>query len=347
MPLDRSWLRSAMKLEHAWCRRRTTDHDDDYLWDAAGRDWNHLLSLRQRIRAVGERQWTEARVSLECDLRWRIDELTRRLHDLRELPPRPVQPPTLRDWLDELQALDDEFGNLEFTERLTVVRVTTEPVTLKDVELGPFAIELHLDRISHQRGSACFTIVALRPNPAKDRDEVTHPHVNDGDLCAGDAVKPIERALLAGRLSEAFLLVRSVLQTYNPGSPYVPLDLWDGEACTDCGGRMSGERSSYCEGCHRDYCDGCISMCRACEESRCTGCLEPCADCEEHCCHRCLEVIARQRYCPDCRGICDGCDAATPTVKLDDNNFCSDCRSAETDLVPEPSTLEPEVTHAT
>ena len=65
--------------------------------------------------------------------------------------------------------------------------MTTESITLQDVELGSFAIDFVWSRLAQQRGSSCFDIVALDPNPATGRDEVNHPHVNDLDLCAGDA----------------------------------------------------------------------------------------------------------------------------------------------------------------
>ncbi|CAN5301697.1 hypothetical protein BH11PLA2_BH11PLA2_31640 [soil metagenome] len=115
-----------------------------------------------------------------------------------------------------------------------MLRVRTEPLTLKDVDLEPFAIELHWTRLAHQKGSSCFDIVALEPNPASGRDEVTHPHLNDGELCAGDSAIPIQCALVESRISDAFVMIRSVLTTYNPRSAYVQLDEWENDLCDSC-----------------------------------------------------------------------------------------------------------------
>jgi hypothetical protein len=46
-----------------------------------------------------------------------------------------------------------------------------------------------------------FSIIALEPNPAAGRPDVTHPHVIEKRLCAGDAVNPIRTALESGRLA--------------------------------------------------------------------------------------------------------------------------------------------------
>ncbi len=41
-------------------------------------------------------------------------------------------------------------------------------------------------------------------------------------------------ALTEGRLLDFFMIVRQVLQTYSPDSPYVSLDDWYGRQCSDC-----------------------------------------------------------------------------------------------------------------
>ncbi|MCX6963421.1 MAG: hypothetical protein NTZ08_13390, partial [Verrucomicrobia bacterium] len=89
-------------------------------------------------------------------------------------------------------------------------------------------IDFHWKRVESETGVRCFDIVALEPNPASGRDEIVHPHVNGRDLCAGDAEGPVHRALDDGRIVEAFLMIRSVLTTYNRRSPYVSLEAWEG-----------------------------------------------------------------------------------------------------------------------
>ena len=102
-----------------------------------------------------------------------------------------------------------------------------------------------------------------------------------------------------------------VLNTYNPESPYVKLEDWEGEACSDCGYTMNDDSRYWCEECERNYCQECISGCRCCdtsiccdcltscpvcEESVCTACLKKCSECGEPCCASCLE----EEMCPSC-----------------------------------------------
>lgn len=332
-------VRQARKVQEAW--RKGTRQRDGMLsaCQSIGYVWRRLQTLQRQLELATERGFVHASRCLREEIGWKLDELSRYLPAARSEASRLRTEPTLADWFCELQSLDEEFGNLHVNPKLGIVRVTTEPITLKEVELGPFRIELHLSRLEHQRGSSCFDILAMEPNPASGRDEVIHPHVNDGDLCAGDAAKPIELALAEGRISEAFLMIHAVLRTYNPKSAYVSLDEWDGTACGDCGGRVRRDDSSYCEGCHSDLCDGCASSCRSCEDTRCAGCLTACDGCEDLCCLRCLERIKDgTSLCSSCRGICSGCNAVFLNSELDDNGDCPACAEA---VEPEPTqTLE-------
>ena len=161
---------------------------------------------------------------LTAEFMARLDEVRRQVEQLQiEYAPPSGRAPDLGEWLAEIRQLEAEFGGVEVRWRDAVVRVVTDPVTLRDVALGPFAIEFGWDRVGHISASRCFDMIALESNPAAGRDEVPHPHVQGVELCAGDAAGPLERALADGRLADAFLIVRSVLTTYNPASAYVPL----------------------------------------------------------------------------------------------------------------------------
>src|SRR5690606_8129731 len=54
------------------------------------------------------------------------------------------QPPHLPGVLAELDQLHEEFDHVEVTERGRLLTVHIEALTLEDVYLGPFAIELDL-----------------------------------------------------------------------------------------------------------------------------------------------------------------------------------------------------------
>ena len=106
-----------------------------------------------------------------------------------------------------------------------------------------------------------FLIEALDPHPATESEGVTHPHVRDEMLCTGEASSSISAALEAGRIADFFLIVRSVLTTYNPESPYVSLDNWNGEPCVDCGYYLNDDNRYFCEECEEHFCDECMSGC--------------------------------------------------------------------------------------
>src|SRR3569623_1739472 len=145
------------------------------------------------------------------------------------------------------------------------------------------------------RGFRAFEVGALEPHPATGRDEVVHPHVEGRRLCAGDAGEPLSQALDAGRLADAFLLVRSVLATYNANSPYVPLAEWHGFACADCGRHCDSSDRSTCERCDASLCDNCSSSCARCSRTHCDSCLEPCDVCRDSHCSGCLADTASGR----------------------------------------------------
>jgi hypothetical protein len=172
-----------------------------------------------------------------------------------------------------------------------VVSAATEPITLQEIDLGPFDIRFLWQRFTRSTDSACFEIVAMEPNPSSVSDDVSHPHVKKNKLCAGEAVMPLRKALEQGRLADAFSLIRSVLLTYNAASPHVALEQWAGTKCHDCGDAVDSESVHYCEGCGDDFCEECFSCCRGCDISRCAGCLAGCDVCETPYCLRCLTPI--------------------------------------------------------
>jgi hypothetical protein len=253
------------------------------------------------------------------------------------------------DLLAELRQLEDDFGGVRIGWQEGYLAVETEAITLEEVPLGSFAIELYGDRLPRRADSSCFEIVALQPNPAASDERVTHPHVLNQHLCAGDAGRALARALEQGRLADAFSLVASVLRHYNPDSPHVALAAWGGEECHDCGHTMREGDSSFCEGCDHDFCEDCTSGCTACSSIRCHRCLSTCAVCQELCCRGCLEATgpAGRPCCPSCRSRCAVCGAELPNDELHpESRCCAACQVAATSaaqpiLDVSPTTLSP------
>lgn len=219
--------------------------------------------------------------------------------------------PSLRDLLGELDQLENEFGGWHYDGRIKELSVITDPIRLRGVELGPFRICLRLGQpIAHLIGRLC-AVQAIEPNTAASNDEVTHPHISGEGICVGDFGPDLLRSLRGGRVCDFFLMIRSILNTYNPDSPYVSLDEWYGEPCGDCGRSVTEEDRYGCEACERSVCDdcisacphchasicyGCVTMCRKCEKSSCAECLAPCIDCGDLVCPECVE----DDLCPTC-----------------------------------------------
>jgi hypothetical protein len=274
---------------------------------AAGR---HAICASNGWRTAARVQ-TEEIAQLSRELVSRASELQAKAHTNND-----SEPVILREIFADLLQLSEEFDKVDIDFEGRRISVEIEPVTLKDIYLGPFQVQLHLSALSRPSREGTYKVIALDPHPASSNDAVTHPHVRDEELCEGDARAGILAALRAGRLSDFFILVRSVLQTYNPGSPYVALGDWEGGiTCHDCGYVAGEDSSRYCDGCNYDFCDDCMSYCRQCDDSRCRGCLENCSACDEPTCSGCGNT------CKGCKSfVCDGC--------LEDQ-LCPACREKE------------------
>jgi hypothetical protein len=311
-------LRLAQRLHATWQSRTARIPDPGRAWRDLDDRSEQAHRAHHRLRLACAMHLPLIIPRLTAELTARLDDLARRVEQLRlEYKARRCNAPDLGAWVAEIRQLQAEFGDLAIDWRQCTIRAVTDPVVLRGVPLGPFAVTFAWGRALRFPGGQCFDLVALDPNPAGGRPDVTHPHVRDGIVCAGDATAPLERAVAEGRLAEAFLLVRSVLSAYNPHSPYVSLEEWDGVTCSDCGCQVDPEERYTCEACEAELCGDCLTSCAACSDPRCAGCLEPCTVCRADCCPACLEDTGSKRsVCPDCRTTCDRCGAVMTTDEL-------------------------------
>lgn len=275
-----------------------------------------LSTAWRRCSTARRRGWHLAASRLEQEVWPHAQRLHRHAQELLALRDRPrMEVPGIGELLAELRQLREEFdGGLQLDPRRRRLSVQTDRIVLKELDLGPFEVGLRFDRLSRLDGT-CFDCVALEPNPAGSDASVTHPHVKDHALCTGEATAPIAAALRAGRLVDAFLLVRSVLQTYNPHSPYVHLNEWDGEgrSCPDCGDPADAEHLYYCEDCDRDVCDECTGSCEVCDGSCCRSCLE-------------RDRVADVDCCTACRHACGDCGRTVAAGHFDEGSQrCPQC----------------------
>jgi hypothetical protein len=220
--------------------------------------------------------------------------------------------PKLSDVYAELVQIEQEFGDIKFDPEEKAISITTEPVTLEDIPFGPFEVRLYIGQINKLYSDTPYRMIALEPNPAGANDSVTHPHVSDERLCEGDGHVAIRNAIEQGRFCDFFTLVVNILQTYNPDSPYISLDDWEGVSCYDCGCTVSDEDRYYCEYCDRDYCPQCSTYCQKCDTTICLGCAYECPSCNEPVCQNCTAKCkdCEETFCVDCLnedGLCQNC----------------------------------------
>jgi hypothetical protein len=244
-----------------------------------------------------------------CRLINDISYILQRNKQLLDVPEHNI--PKLSILVAELKQLQQDCGNTDFDRDKNTISVVTDPIELDDIYLGPFKVQLEINKLSELHKGSPYYCIALEPNPAATSEDVTHPHVSNEKLCEGDGSVSIRTALEQGRLCDFFTMVKSILNTYNPDSPYVALHDWEGTPCYDCGYTCDQENCYYCPFCDRDYCESCSSYCRICEETVCLGCggqcphceelvcpncISNCSKCEELCCKECLE----ENLCPNC-----------------------------------------------
>lgn len=229
-----------------------------------------------------------------------------------------VNVPVKRLIYDDLMQIRQEQGRLSFDLDERTISVFTDQITLEDIYLGAFEIKLFIDNIPDMYKNSPYRIIALDPNPAGSNEMVTHPHVSDEYLCEGDGHISIQRAIEQGRLNDFFTIVISILNTYNPDSPYVSLSDWAGYSCYDCGYTTSGEDNYYCEFCCNDFCDQCSTYCQICDQTMCLGCACKCPECDKPVCTHCTAE------CRDCQSrFCKNC--------LTEDNLCKDCEQIRKD----------------
>ncbi len=290
---DRSLVRlaAAMLASDNQARRRPPSNSlylPTYLWDRA-------RALVAQIEVAERRRWNLAADRLRAELRAVQRRLMAEISDvLNEASPSPACRVTLRDVYEDLVALGREFEDVEHDLQEGTLAVTTSSIKLAGVQLGQFKIELTWR--DHE-----YRVIALDPHPAARDQDVTHPHVKNESLCAGEGKAAIGAALAQGRLFDFFLLVSRVLQTYSASNPYVALDEWHGTNCADCG--YSTDEDDYsCHSCDEAVCSECVCRCSRCEAAACGKCSRECHLCGQEFCQNCVERHAgsRQVTCHEC-----------------------------------------------
>lgn len=181
--------------------------------------------------------------------------------------------PSARELFDELLACEAEFGPVSFDQRGGIIGVDTSTIRLEEVDLGPFGLRLCISDVPTGSPEYWVRCEALEPYTATSNDSVTHPLVNTETLCLGEATTAVCAALLDGRIGDAFVLMRSTLQTYNPDSAYVSLEDWEGVPCSECSVQLHPDDAVYVDGCECRLCDQCSLMCLYSDAIGCRSCF--------------------------------------------------------------------------
>ena len=311
-PLKHHAIRAALRIHE----RLTGTNCLSGLIQLPTHEWDHSAKLLQRLELALRRGWRAASDSLLMDLEYSLRRLRTECDTCHANLPRSVAANRLAppgEIVADILALDADFDGLAINLEEKLLQVRTYPIVLEDTALGRFRIELRWELIGRDRS---YEVIAETPNTPENGEDVTHPHVRDRLLCEGEGKAPIRRALAEGRLLDFFMLVRQVLETYNPGSAYVELSRWNGVACKDCGYVMPGDDYGICDRCEDPLCSDCSVGCSRCDRYVCNGCSTTCEACERPLCESCLQGTDSGRLlCPTCLEV---------TLEESDENLCSE-----------------------
>jgi hypothetical protein len=273
--------------------------------------WEEVQRLRRQIDRARRRGWHGAANRLTEDLTGSLDDCRRQLetaHRSLQSAPQADHPSNASDIYRDILALHDEFDEVEIDLDEHTLSVTTNEIVLEGISFGRFEIKLDWRRLDRP---PAYRVVALEPNPAARSDDITHPHVQDEQLCEGEGRRAVQTALAESRLYDFFVLVSQLLHTYGKGSAYVELAHWFGTPCEDCGECVDADERYCCQHCEITLCSGCAVPCAACGDYFCTGCLTKCAACGEEHCSSCLKTCnaCRKRFCENCLedALCVSC----------------------------------------
>lgn len=307
------WLRAAAMI-HARLRRS----DQRFCAASLPADsWRNILKLTGQIDCAQDRGWRLAAHRQVTVLLEELEALQGSIAKLADQLREHTRPRTIASPLEiyrDLAALSTEFRGLGCGLEEKLISLTTEPIVLEGIPLGQFQIRLDIGQLPDVQH---YSIVALEPNPARSDSSITHPHINDEELCAGDGLRAIRAALAAGRLYDFFSIVNQTLHTYAAGRAYVDLDNWYGRPCHDCGSTVDEDERYSCYRCEEILCGDCGCGCCDCNQLCCNNCAANCPRCERMICYACLQA------CRQCgTDVCRDCLT---------NNLCCECQNNETE----------------
>lgn len=248
--------------------------------------------------------------------------------------------PTIRELWQEIKSLNGLFDDCQY--RNNKLSVMTKPITLKhkdiSIDFGRFRITFNFNTdTSHDSCGSRVYMEALEPNHAPAEESLVHPHVRGDEACLGEATELMQKPFARGQIESVFLILNSMLNTYNPGSPYRTMEEWyeEGHSCSMCGSELNEDESYSCNDCGISICDECSYWCSRCEEYYCESHAGfTCGWCEESVCGGCDHNECKgcsMSLCVSCvHGCCENyCEECSPTCESCDSCYCPDCEGGE------------------
>ena len=199
-PINKNALRAAVLIHEHWRDGQTPGcvplHLPEY-------SWNNLQRLRRRIELARQRGWHAAADRLTEDLASRVGRLSSRTG---KRPSRPAKSPDAATGFLRVDIYRDIVGLCRRVRggghRLGRARDFGHHRPHRvGGNSASGAFEIRLDwRLSGLVHTA-YRVVALDPNPAAASDDVTHPHVQNEQLCEGEGRAAIRAALAECRFT--------------------------------------------------------------------------------------------------------------------------------------------------
>jgi len=164
--------------------------------------------------------------------------------------------PTYTTLVKEIDALQEIWGDdISITKR--GITLTTPDIILEDVYLGPFNIFMEWPDCLNEPELEVYA-EPLDPQYAHGDPGVSHPHVRDESFCFGDMEAAVSQAYKDLRFTDLFDILYGLLHNYNPYSPYVRLENWEGTTCYSCGAYINPDNNISCGACGEVGCDNCM-----------------------------------------------------------------------------------------
>ncbi len=313
--LNRTWLRFASRIERALSAPMTTTTTTTCAPPVE--QWRQLQRQFAQLQWVGQRGWPTATSSVQLAISRTIEALQASLLDCQRTiatMPNRSRVSRQREIFADLQALCDEFPSVTLDLHRGELTVETHSIVLEEIDLGPFAIVLTL---APSKPTLTYAVFARQPHPPTVTTRRLIRMFVTTRFAKAKGDHPSTQRSPKG-LFDFFVLVRQILETYNPASAFVRLSDWQGVSCTECGQFDRAEELTYCHECETDLCYDCAIACEECGRDGCSRCQRSCHDCQRDLCEACIGT------CPACaERICSEC--------LEDHSSnCSEKNDAQT-----------------